>query len=49
MRAVVARQARKLFLTIVALKRDRIGWTGEVERMMNWGASVPTNRKRRLD
>jgi hypothetical protein len=30
---------------IAALKRDRAGWTREVEKMMNWGAYVPANRK----
>ena len=28
-----------------ALKRDRMGWTSEVEKMMNWGAYVPADRK----
>jgi hypothetical protein len=33
---------------ITALKRDRSGWTREVEKMINWGAYVPTNRKEEL-
>jgi hypothetical protein len=27
------------------LKRDRAAWTREVEKMINWGAHVPSNRK----
>jgi hypothetical protein len=30
------------------LKRDRTGWTREVEKMINWGAYVPTGRKEEL-
>lgn len=33
---------------ITALKRDRAGWTREVEKMINWGAYVPTDRKEEL-
>jgi hypothetical protein len=33
---------------ITALKRDRAGWTREVEKMMNWGAYVPAGRKEEL-
>ena len=33
---------------ITALKRDRAGWTREVEKMINWGAYVPANRKEEL-
>jgi cytochrome c5 len=33
---------------ITALKRDRTGWTREVEKMINWGAYVPTGRKEEL-
>jgi hypothetical protein len=33
---------------IAALKSDRAGWTRVVDRMMNWGASVPAGRKREL-
>jgi hypothetical protein len=27
------------------LRRDRPAWTREVEKMINWGAHVPSNRK----
>ena len=33
---------------ITASKRDRTGWTREVEKMINWGAYVPSNRKEEL-
>ena len=30
---------------MTALRRDRAAWTREVEKMINWGAHVPSNRK----
>lgn len=33
---------------ITALKRDRAGWTREIEKMINWGAYVPNGRKEEL-
>jgi hypothetical protein len=33
---------------VTSLKRDRAGWTREVEKMINWGAYVPANRKEEL-
>lgn len=30
---------------IAAQKLDRAGWTRQVDRMINWGAYVPTTRK----
>ena len=33
---------------IAALRLDRAGWTREVDKMINWGAYVPTNRKEEL-
>jgi hypothetical protein len=33
---------------VTALKRDRSGWSREVEKMINWGAYVPTNAKEDL-
>ena len=34
--------------TVGALKRDRTAWTREIEKMMNWGAYVPAERKDEL-
>lgn len=33
---------------IAAQQRDRAGWTRQVDRMINWGAYVPTSRKDEL-
>jgi hypothetical protein len=33
---------------VAALKRDRPGWTREVEKMIGWGAYIPANRKEEL-
>jgi hypothetical protein len=33
---------------VTALKRDRNGWIREVDKMINWGAYVPTNRREEL-
>ncbi len=33
---------------IAALKLDRAGWSRQVDRMINWGAYVPTARKEEL-
>jgi len=33
---------------IAASKRDRAGWASEIERMTNWGAYVPAERKDEL-
>jgi hypothetical protein len=32
----------------IALKLDRAGWNREVDKMIRWGAYVPTNRKEDL-
>jgi hypothetical protein len=33
---------------VIALKRDRIAWSQEIEKMTNWGAYVPAERKGEL-
>lgn len=33
---------------IATLKLDRAGWTREVDKMIHWGAYVPTSRKQEL-
>ena len=33
---------------VAALKGDRAAWTREIEKMMNWGAYVPAQRKDEL-
>jgi len=33
---------------IAALRLDRAGWTRAVDKMINWGAYVPTTRKEEL-
>jgi hypothetical protein len=33
---------------VAALKRDRIAWSQEIEKMTNWGAYVPAERKGEL-
>jgi len=33
---------------VAALKLDRAGWTRQVDRMIHWGAYVPTARKEEL-